>query len=102
MRAVTPMYRLEMQFHDGSQTTSIWDVRKRFGLRGKGQPNAANLNKHIAAFEQSCRNGSNRHLGLLTVISAEIINQKTNKVVVSWKLHPVHDIVHLSNLSLAV
>jgi hypothetical protein len=66
-------------------TSSEWRVKshKIYGP-GYGAPTHDNIAKWVQGFEESTVSGPNKHVGPETVVSAEIIDQRTNRVVATW------------------
>ena len=83
-RSVTPTFRLELTVPGHMLTPMGWSVRKQYGIPGNGQPTIKNLAKWVADFEQSCRDGANKHIGPLQVYHAQIVRQSTGKVMAIW------------------
>lgn len=83
-KSTTPTYRMQIRLATGVLTPVIWNVRSSTNNPGKGKPTKKNLDKYVRDLEQSTIDGPNKHLGNIKVESAEIINQFTDEVMVTW------------------
>lgn len=78
-RVITPTFRLETSWVSGARhTPQEW--RKQ-----SGRPTTANIDKWVAAVEQSMIDGPNKHLGIDQCVYARIIRQRTGEVVAEWE-----------------
>jgi hypothetical protein len=83
-RIVTPTYRVEVFFTNGTFTSAAWHTRSPYG-RADGRPTEANLKRYCDALEQSSLpGGCNAHCGEIRISSANIIRQDTGRVVASY------------------
>lgn len=87
-RSTTPTFRLEILGHTGnfSMTNGAWNVQRRNGCPGDGQPSTESLDRYVTSFEASLRpGGSNAHLGIFSLTSCQIVRQSSGDVVATWK-----------------
>jgi len=78
-KSYTPKYRIELNNH-GLADSFVWE-------RSYGKPTPENIEKWVSGYIRShFKGGANDHIGKTpNVSSAQIVNQKTQKVVTSWR-----------------
>lgn len=81
----TPTYRVEMsagpKFH---YTPAAWRIA------GMGVPKDDNLKRYVETFERSTYpGGGNAHLGVTTIITAKIVNQRTGDIVAFYAVNRI-------------
>ncbi len=82
----TYTYSIHIKVVSGRRyTAGEWRTKTRLGWTGYGSPTTANIDKYVAAFEQSMIDGPNKHLGIDQVTEAYIIDQRTGDVAAEWK-----------------
>jgi hypothetical protein len=87
-------YRYSVQLFTvtGRQTPAGWQVGKRFGHKGLGQPNAAKLAQYVADYNASVQpDGCNAHLGAGAVAIGAVVKDHDNdaRIVAGWGTYPI-------------
>lgn len=63
-----------------------WRIKSGINKTGYGKPTKENLEKHVNHFNQSCINGTNKHLGINYTwnFAVEIYSQLTGKILAEY------------------
>jgi hypothetical protein len=81
------IYSLRIVTSDNTVSTPMeWRVGARHGIPGYGKPTTENIDKWVTAYEESLKSGGcNAHLGIHSVVSAKIVDQRTDTNVAYWE-----------------
>jgi hypothetical protein len=62
----------------GNWSAAEWRTKE------SGKPTKANLEKWVAAVEESCATGVNKHIGLTKILTAKIVRQKDGETTATY------------------
>ena len=92
-RSRTFKYVLNISLVSGTRCTPMeWK-------RTDGKPTTQNIGKWVDAFEESCRTGANKHLGIDPVVSAQI-TENPGPTIAEWtrKIHKPEPMFQIINV----
>lgn len=97
-KVITPAFRVEYWTNGTSaKQDMIWNVRTRPNITGYGKPSKKNLEAWRYTFNQSFKDGANKHVSeaagyIVHIGRCRIVNQMTGKVVCEF-VPPMFEVV---------
>lgn len=85
-RSITPPYRVEIEYTDGRNSRTTWNLRSNNArVPADGKPTATNLARYVESFHASTApDGANKHLAGLKIETARIVRQATGETMATW------------------